>query len=178
VKERWATYEVAVPCLPAAALVRLTTRLIRLNTELHDAVTLICGSGLTGNACWLNNLTHWSWTDSETVLFLQWLPINAAAVSNGDLMNLRNQFLWNGVTSNYQRWMWGSCYEAVSSQFSWHCSLTRREGLTYATNILILKTGSRLQTGRSLAQFPMSLLDFSINLILSVALWPWSLLSL
>jgi hypothetical protein len=35
-----------------------------------------------------------------------------------------------------------------------------------------------LQTGRSPVRFPMRSLDFSIDLILPAALWPWSTQSL
>jgi hypothetical protein len=38
--------------------------------------------------------------------------------------------------------------------------------------------GTMLQVGRSRVQFPVRSLDFSVDLILPVALWPWGQLSL
>jgi hypothetical protein len=38
--------------------------------------------------------------------------------------------------------------------------------------------GTMLQAGRSRARIPMRSLDFSIDLILAPALWPWGWLSL
>jgi hypothetical protein len=43
---------------------------------------------------------------------------------------------------------------------------------------IVVVWGTMLQAGSSWVRFPMRSLDFSIDLILSVALWPWGWLSL
>jgi hypothetical protein len=42
----------------------------------------------------------------------------------------------------------------------------------------VIGWGTMLQTARSRLRFPMGPLDFSINLILPAALWPWGRLGL
>jgi hypothetical protein len=42
----------------------------------------------------------------------------------------------------------------------------------------VVGSGAMVQAGRSQVRFPMRSLDFSVNLILPAALWPWSLPSL
>jgi hypothetical protein len=41
-----------------------------------------------------------------------------------------------------------------------------------------VRGGNALQTGRSRVRFPMVSLDFFIDIILPVALWPWGRFSL
>jgi hypothetical protein len=62
--------------------------------------------------------------------------------------------------------------------------LVECESLALATLIFPLLHGSivgwgiMLQAGRSWVWFPMRSLDFTVNLILPTALWPWSRLNL
>jgi hypothetical protein len=42
----------------------------------------------------------------------------------------------------------------------------------------VVSCGTMLQPGRSRVRFPMKSLDFPIDLILPVTLWPWGRLSL
>jgi hypothetical protein len=52
--------------------------------------------------------------------------------------------------------------------------------LTFEVNIRgsVVGWGTMLQAGRPRVRFPMRSLDFSINLLLTVTLWPWGQLSL
>jgi hypothetical protein len=71
-------------------------------------------------------------------------------------------------------------------QYGWRASRTRflsfsQKRLLISAkhrNYMITLWGTMLQAGRSLARFAMRWLDFSTDLILAAALWPWVRLSL
>jgi hypothetical protein len=64
--------------------------------------------------------------------------------------------------------------------FVWHCSLLMLSTPTSVRGARrgALGWGTALQAGRSRIRFPMSSLEFFIDILLPVALWPWVRLSL
>jgi hypothetical protein len=67
--------------------------------------------------------------------------------------------------------------ERFTRIFKWQEAKGRRRKL-YDVYVRAVGWGIVLQTGRSWVRFPMVSLEFFINLILPVVLWPWSRLSL
>jgi hypothetical protein len=83
------------------------------------------------------------------------LPILPIMGTSATLQFTRNVFLWGKMNQDHM------------------CKLRKITLLSGGTHSSVVGWGNILQAGRSRVWFLMRLLDFSIDLILPVELWPW-----